>query len=232
MTITKREILLSCGVIAVLLLIGFTISNAISDHQQSEVNRFETSVKVNDDNELFQYVLDTKQSNVCAYGLFDGGTGVTDTMIDGTYYSIVRIYEHYTRHTRTVTTKVGKTTTTRVEVYYTWDEKKRDCRTSTDDTFMGVPMDIVVDNYYELCKIKIDSNDRIVFKVIPLTQYGLIHPLNIEANGIRLQHQTMEEYEKDLNSTAGQWIFWIFLILCIGGLTIWIYYSDWDWLNR
>lgn len=232
MTVTKREVILSCGVIALLLLIGLSISMAISNAQQVDISRYETSVKVNDNNELIQYALETKQTNICAYGMFDGGDGVTDDMIDGVYYAIERVYQHYTMHTRTVTTTVNGKTSTRTEVYYTWDTQKRENQVSPNPSFMGTDLPVKVSNYSQFDTIKTDHNDRIIFNVIPLQQYGLIHPHNIDADEIPLSFQTMESYEDSLHSNAGQIFFWIFFVAVIGGAVYYIFYSDWRWLNK
>lgn len=46
MEITKREILASISIIAVLLLVGVLISSKISDHQMEENEKYNKAIKI------------------------------------------------------------------------------------------------------------------------------------------------------------------------------------------
>lgn len=61
--ITKREILASISIIAVMLLIGVLISAKISEHQMDKNEIYNKAVKI-DNQELFQYGMDTNVGNV------------------------------------------------------------------------------------------------------------------------------------------------------------------------
>ena len=60
--ITKREILASVSIIAVLLLIGFIISGKISDHLMDKNEKYNKAVKI-EDQELFEYGMRTDIGN-------------------------------------------------------------------------------------------------------------------------------------------------------------------------
>lgn len=232
MKITKREVCLGCIVLALAFVIGLAITMAVSNANNDKVRLYETSVKINEDSAAFQHALETKQSNICAYGLFDGGSGVTDPLIDGQYYSIERVYQHYTYHTRTITTMVNGRAQTTSTPYYSWDTAKREKQFSTDSLFLNTSLPIQPRNYTELTTVKTDSDDRIVFNIIPLKQYGLIHAADLDAESIEFKPQTMKEYADSLDSNIVPVIIWLSLAALSLGIVITIFYSDWRWLNK
>ena len=60
--ITKREILVSISIIAVLLLIGFIISGKISDHLMDKNEKYNKAVKIKEQ-DLFEYGMRTDIGN-------------------------------------------------------------------------------------------------------------------------------------------------------------------------
>ena len=60
--ITKREILASISIVAVMLLIGVLISAKISEHQMDKNEIYNKAVKI-ESQELFQYGMDTNVGN-------------------------------------------------------------------------------------------------------------------------------------------------------------------------
>lgn len=60
--ITKREILASVSIIAVMLLIGVLISSKISEHQLDASEVYNKAVKI-DNTDLFRYSMDTNVGN-------------------------------------------------------------------------------------------------------------------------------------------------------------------------
>lgn len=65
--ITKREILASISIIAVLLLIGFIISGKISDHLIDKNEKYNKAVKIKEQ-DLFEYGMRTDIGNAFVYG--------------------------------------------------------------------------------------------------------------------------------------------------------------------
>lgn len=119
--ITKREILTSISIIAVMLLIGVLISSKISEHQLDANEVYNKAVKI-DNTDLFQYGMDTNVGNAFVYGDLVAVDTVTYPEIGGEYMYIEKVKEKYTKHTRTVTHKDsnGKTHKKK-ETYWTWD---------------------------------------------------------------------------------------------------------------
>ena len=114
--ITKREILASISIIAVLLLIGFIISGKISDHLIDKNEKYNKAVKIKEQ-DLFEYGMRTDIGNAFVYGDLEAVDTVTYPEIGGKYMYVRKVEEHYTMHTR----QVAHTTTVNghSHTYYT-----------------------------------------------------------------------------------------------------------------
>lgn len=121
MEITKREIAFSLIILFVLCAVGFVIHDKIFDSMAVENEQYYKAVKIMDDPDLFNYILETRAGDILAHGTFKAVTPVTDAEVKGEYMYLEKVHERYTMHTRTVTTTVNGKTSTRVETYWTWD---------------------------------------------------------------------------------------------------------------
>ena len=74
--ITKREILGSIIIGAVLLIIGFFISTVINEHQMDQNEKYNKAVKI-DDSEMFEYGMRTNVGNAFVYGNLEAVDPVT-----------------------------------------------------------------------------------------------------------------------------------------------------------
>ena len=114
--ITKREILASISIIAVLLLIGFIISGKIQDHAMDKNEKYNKAVKIKEQ-DLFEYGMRTDIGNAFIYGDLEAVDTVTYPEIGGKYMYVQKVEEHYTRHTRKVAHT--KTVNGKSHTYYT-----------------------------------------------------------------------------------------------------------------
>ena len=80
--ITKREILASISIIAVMILIGVLISTKISEHQMDQNEIYNKAVKI-ESQDLFQYGMDTNIGNAFVYGELKAVDTVTYPEIGG-----------------------------------------------------------------------------------------------------------------------------------------------------
>ena len=139
--ITKREIIVSISIIAILLMIGFAISGRISEKRLDALQKYNTALKI-EDSELFEYAMDTNAGNAFVYGDLTAVDTVSYPDIEGEYMYIEKVKEKYTRHTRTVTktkTVNGKTKTyTDTEVYWSWDRVSSEDKICEQVKFCGV----------------------------------------------------------------------------------------------
>ena len=105
--ITKREILASISIIAVMLLIGFTISGRISNYILDRNEKYNKAIKI-ESSDLFEYGMRTNVGYAFVYGDLKAVDTVSYPEINGEYMYIEKIEEHYNMHTRTVTTTDSK----------------------------------------------------------------------------------------------------------------------------
>ena len=105
--ITKREILASISIIAVMILIGILISGKISECQMDKNEKYNKAVKI-ESQEMFRYGMDTNVGNAFVYGDLKAVDTVTYPEIGGEYMYVEKVKERYTMHTRTVTHTDGK----------------------------------------------------------------------------------------------------------------------------
>lgn len=75
--ITKREILASISIIAVMILFGILISSKISEHQMDKNEIYNKAVKI-ESQEMFQYGIDTNVGNAFVYGDLKAGSSCYD----------------------------------------------------------------------------------------------------------------------------------------------------------
>ena len=140
MQITKREILLSVSIIAIMLVIGVLISGKISEVQMDSNEKYNKATTI-ESTELFRYGMDTSIGNSFVYGDLKAVDPVTYPEIGGQYLSVTKIKERYTMHTRVVTSTDSKgKTTSKTETYWTWDEVNRERINSNKMLFLFIEL--------------------------------------------------------------------------------------------
>lgn len=82
--ITKREILASISIIAVMLLIGFVISGRISNYILDRNEKYNKAIKI-ENSDLFEYGMRTNVGYAFAYGDLKAVDAVSYPEIDGEY---------------------------------------------------------------------------------------------------------------------------------------------------
>lgn len=142
--ITKRELLASISIIAIMLLVGFLIGGRVSDYQMDQNEKYNKAVKI-ETQDLFEYGMRTNIGNAFVYGDLLAVDTVTYPEIGGGYIYIEKVKERYTMHTRQVShtrTVNGKTETYyTTETYWTWDRVGTEDRICNEISFLGVVFD-------------------------------------------------------------------------------------------
>ena len=240
-TITKREIIASISIIAVMLLIGVLISSKISEHQMDKNEMYNKAVKI-EDGELFQYGMDTNVGNAFVYGDLEAVDTVTYPEIGGEYMYVEKIKERYTMHTRQVAhtrTVNGKTKTYyTTETYWTWDYAGSEDKTCKEISFLGhtfssnkinLPSEEYIDTIYE------SSHVRYKYYGVSTEHTGTIftdlRDKTISDNTRFYKNMTIDETVERLESGGGLIIFWIVWIILIGLCVFGFYYIDNRWLE-
>ena len=135
-TITKREVIASISIIAVMLLIGFFISDKIYENQLDANEKYNKAAKIKTQ-ETFEYGMRTNIGNAFVYGNLEAIDTVTYPEIGGKYMYVEKVEQHYTMHTRTVCSGSGKNRTCRTQTYWTWDTWGREDKKSKEIKFLG-----------------------------------------------------------------------------------------------
>lgn len=88
--ITKRKILVSVSIIAVMITIGLFIAGKISDHQLDRNAKYNKAVKI-ESQEMFQYGMDTDVGDAFVYGDLEAVDTVTYPEIGGEYLYVEKV---------------------------------------------------------------------------------------------------------------------------------------------
>lgn len=239
--ITKREILASISIIAILLLIGFIISGKISDYQMDKNEKYNKAVKIKEQ-DLFEYGMRTDIGNAFVYGDLEAVDTVTYPEIDGKYMYIEKIEEHYTKHTRKVAhtkTVNGKSHTYyTTETYWTWDRVGSEDKTCKEVSFLNhifptkkirLPDDDYIDTLKESARVRFKY-----YGVSPKhtgTIFTELKNKTITNNSPFYKNMTIDETVDRLESDFSLELFWTFWIILIGACVYGFYYLDNEWLE-
>lgn len=236
--ITKREILASISIIAVMILIGVLISSKISEHQMDRNEIYNKAVKI-ESTDLFQYGMDTNVGNAFVYGELKAVDTVTYPEISGEYMYVEKVKEKYTKHTRTVTYKDsnGKTKKKK-ETYWTWDKVSSEDKKCNEVTFCGITFSVNkfdIPSSYHIDTIKESSRIRYKYYGVGTEFTGTIFTdlkdKTISDNTNFYNGMNIEGTVEYLESGGGEIIFWIFWILLTGGCVFGFFYIDNKWLE-
>lgn len=231
--ITKREILASISIIAVMLLIGVLISSKISEHQLDANEVYNKAVKI-DNTDLFQYGMDTNVGNAFVYGDLVAVDTVTYPEIGGEYMYIEKVKEKYARHTKRV--KSGKHY--RTKVYWTWDRVGSEDKKCKEISFCGIifssnKIDLPNTDYIDT--IKETTHIRYKYYGVGTNYIGTIFTelkgQTILDNTQFYNNKNIEETVEYLESGGGVILFWIFWIVLICGCVFGFYYAENKWLE-
>lgn len=230
--ITKREVIVSISIIAILLCIGFLISSKISDSILDHNEQYNDALKI-ESAELFQYGMRTDAGKAFIYGELKAVDPVTYPEIKTPYLYIKKVKERYTRHSRVVTYTTGsgkhRTTHTRIEHYWTWDRIDSDEKKSEKVSFCETEFPakkIVLPEERYLKTIKESSRIRYRYYVVKDHYKGTLFT-DLKKNTISnhsafYQDQKIKEVVKDLKddntSLVIFWFVWIILIFFLVGL--------------
>lgn len=238
--ITKRELLASVSIIAIMLLIGVLISGKISEAQLDANEKYNKAIKI-DTLDLFEYGMRTNIGTAFVYGTLEAVDTVTYPEIGGSYMYIEKIKEKYTKHTRTVSdydddgNKIGE----HEEEYWTWDRVDSECLKCEEISFLGHiftsdKIDIPGDHYIDT--IKESSKIRYKYYGVDVSFVGTIFTDlrfdTITNNTPFYVNMTIEQTVKHLETGSYVVFFWIFWIILTGFCVYGFYYADNNWLEN
>lgn len=239
--ITKREIIASISIIAIMLLIGFLISGKISDYQMDKNEIYNKALKT-ESSDLFTYGMKTNVGNAFVYGNLQAIDTVTYPEIGGKYMYIEKVKERYTMHTRTVTYTTGSGKTrqihTKIETYWTWDRIDSEDKKCKEISFCGVNFKsskFKIPSAHYIDTIRESSHVRYKYYGTETKFTGTIFTdlrnNTISDNTNFYNNMTVNETVEYLESNGAEIIFWIFwIILIIAGVVGFCYFEN-EWLE-
>ena len=240
-TITKREVIFSIVILAVMLTLGFVIHGSIDNALMLEHQEYNTALRIDGDADMFSYAMQTNIGNSYVHGIITTVDPIPCFEVGGEYSSVKKIKEKYTMHTRTVTetyTVNGKTKTrTRTETYWTWDYVDSWYEHSTKIDFLGVKFDyntisLPGENYL---KTEYESGSiRYKYYGAPTTCEATIYAdlRDNTISNVRTYHNSsIEDAYEMMTSKVGLVVFWIFWVILSGGAVFAFVYIDNHWLE-
>ena len=102
-TITKREIIFSIVIIAIMLTLGFIIHGSIDNALMLKHQEYNTALRIENDADMFNYGMSTNVGNAYVHGTVSAVDTVSYPEVKGEYSYIEKVKEEYTQHTRVVT---------------------------------------------------------------------------------------------------------------------------------
>ena len=222
--ITKREITFSTIIIAIMIGLGFLISNPIIKAATEEALRISSSIQVRDSLK-FDYARRTNVGDFIAEGKLYTLDTLSIPDIDGKYSYIEKIKQKYTMHVQHYTTSDGKGHVHHhTRTYWSWDTVHRDEWKSERYSFLGhtfTPEEIKYrrpsPDYHSTIK---ESHDiRYQYYVCGLDDYGIITGIADDKafNKIVFKRSTIDKVIESANSDMKVapiifWVDWIMLI--------------------
>lgn len=240
-TITKREIIFSIVILAVMLTLGFVIHDSIDNALMVEYQKYNTALRIDGDADMFSYAMSTNIGNAYVHGIVNTVDPVPCFEIGGEYSSVEKIKERYTMHTRTVTktrTVNGKTQTyTEVETYWTWDRVQSWSDHSTTIKFLESEfpygtISLPGQSYIET--IKESSHVRYKYYGAPTSCDATIYAdlRDNTISDVRTYYNTSIEDAHKLMTSKGELVlFWFLWIPLTGGAIFAFVYIDNHWLE-
>lgn len=236
--ITRREILMSIPIIAILFLVGMWISGMIESYIDDKNAEYYSTVQITEP-DIFQFNMQTNVGNAFVYGVLEAVDTVSYPDIQGEFMSLRKVTERYTMHTRVVTTTDSKGRShTRTEVYYSWDNIGEEEKHSEKLEFMGSEFDI--------SKFSIPSQDYIdtVYESHTVrhkyygnatkytgTVYTELRNGTISESSKFYESMNIDEAIKQCTSNAWIYVFWVFWVIFMVAAVVGFYAIDNKWLE-
>lgn len=159
MEVTKREILVSIIIFFLLFSLGLIIHNLIIEQHILSAEKYNKALKINNDEELFNYSIDTEVGNILAYGTFESVDKVSLDELKNDYMYIKKVKQEYTQHSREVCDTDSKGNThCHTEIYYEWDDISSQNYASKEVMFLGRKFNYSTFDGYQKFRLSLKSN--------------------------------------------------------------------------
>jgi hypothetical protein len=243
MEITKREILVSTLILAVMVGIGVWVSSPIMRGSTERYLDTMSSVSVTD-SAKFDYIRRTDVGRFVAEGTLSAIDVVTIPELPRPYSYIRKVQEEYRLHTETYTTTDGKGhTTVHTRTYHSWDEIRHWTYETDSVSFLGQHFKAKEVFRYRPAKdttIKAEKrlfhdDTRFIYYTCPITYDGIMTGTAKDKTYNEphfKEGKTVDWYFKDAEASlqGGYILFWVLWILLTGGVITLFYCLENKWL--
>ena len=222
MEITKREILVSIGILAIMIIIGLFIDDKIAEYVLDDNEQYYKALQIDSEN-IFRYSMDTNIGNAFVHGKLEAVEPVNYQEIDGQYLYVKKIKEEHRMHTKTVTSVVNGKSRTRTKTYWSWDQvdseyKQADKVKLLNQEFPTSQFNIPTGSYIST----INESSKVRYKYFgypansTVTIFANLQNGNIANNNIDIYqdlsiNQVIKQLEKNQHITFIFWIVWLVL---------------------
>ena len=231
--ITRREILMSIPMVAILFLVGIWVSGLIESRIDDKNAEYYSAVQITEP-DMFRFNMQTNVGNAFVYGVLEAVDTVSYPDIPGKFMSLRKVTERYTMHTRLVTTTDSKGHShTRTEVYYSWDYVGEEEKHSEKLEFMG--------SEFDFSKFSIPTQDYIdtvrESRTVRYKYYGNttkytgtvdteLRDGTISESSKFYESMNIDETIKQCTSNAWIYVFWIFWVIFMVAAVVGFYAID------
>ena len=231
--ITRREVLLSIAIVAIMVLFGLIIHGNINDSLMNKYQKYNTALHIENDADMFDYGMQTNIGDAFVYGELKAVDPVTYPELGGSYSYVKKVKEVYTMHTSTYTYK-GRV---RTRTYWSWDAVGSEDIHSDKISFLGIEFDYGTINFpseYHIDTIDESGTVRYVYYASDASYTGSMYAL-LEDDTIKdtefYADKTIEEAIDSLESGYEPVVFWVVWIVLTGVIVGVFYYADNHWLE-
>ena len=235
----RHRISLGIFIGAVAIFGCFILRNIFIDHANSEIQKYNTAVRVEDNNK-FNYAVDSRQGRIVSSGIFKAKDPVKFENFDGEYMKIIRILEEYRPHTYVTCNGKGKCQT---HTYYSWDEMSRETKKSNTVIFQDRDYSSSKFNFsafeHEAGKKEIptkflERKKRYVFRVIDKELSGSLYAETNEnglSDNILVHNKSLDELLKSvrqgvLTTEIISWLVLLVVVTSISGICYYFVMAD------
>ena len=238
--ITKREIIMSIAIAAIMIVFGILIFGKISESNMDSDEIYNKALRVND-KATFKYGMKTNIGNAFIYGELSAIDTVTYPEIGGKYLNVEKTEQEYTMHTREVSSTDSKGNVTyHTETYWTWDDINSEEKQCSKVMFYGSKFNssqFSIPSRDYITTIDGGYNLRYEYYGYPQKSVGTIFTSLLDGNINKIdipfyKDMDIKQTVDYLESDADLVIFCIVWFLVICGTIYGFYYLDNKWLDN
>ncbi len=239
MEVTKREVLASVGIAAIMVIVGLFLSQKIWQAKLDGDDIYQKAAQITEQ-ELFQYGMRTDLGNAFVYGELAAVDTVSYPEIGGEYMAVEKVEERYTKHAKKVR-HTRKKPNGQTETYYTtentwtWDQVSSEGMKCKEISFCGAVFPsakIQIPGMEYIDTIRESSKTRYKYYGAAAKYAGTVFTElkdgTIPEGSPFYPEKDIEAAKKDLESQDGRPVFWI----AWAGLTALLVYGFCKMENR